>query len=113
MKNLKKNLEAIANELKALTKKVEKLTETVRRLEKTRPSAKPQAKTKQRASTTRGKKTATDQVIGIIQRAENGIDVPTLAKKTGFDEKKIRNIVFRAFKRGMIKKSGRGIYIGA
>jgi len=32
---------------------------------------------------------------------------------TGFDDKKVRNIVFRASKEGRIKKSGRGIYIGA
>ena len=56
--------------------------------------------------------TATDQILKIIKRSKNGVDVPTLKKKTGFDDKKVRNIVFRAAKEGRIKKSGRGIYVG-
>ena len=56
--------------------------------------------------------TATDQVLNIIKRSKKGVDVPTLKKKTGFDDKKVRNIVFRAAKEGRIKKSGRGIYVG-
>ncbi len=57
--------------------------------------------------------TATDQIMQIIKRSKKGVDVPTLKKKTGFDDKKVRNIVFRAAKEGRIKKSGRGIYVGA
>ena len=57
--------------------------------------------------------TATDQILGIIKRFKKGVDVTTLKKKTGFDDKKVRNIVFRASKEGKIKKSGRGIYVGA
>ena len=57
--------------------------------------------------------TATDKVLRIVKRSKKGVDVPTLKKKTGFDDKKVRNIVFRASKEGKIKKSGRGIYVGA
>jgi len=57
--------------------------------------------------------TATDQILKIIKLAKKGVDVPTLKKKTGFDDKKVRNIVFRAAKEGRIKKSGRGVYVGA
>ena len=60
-----------------------------------------------------GQTTATDQILKIIKRAKSGVDVPTLKKKTGFDDKKVRNIVFRAAKEGRIKKSGRGVYVGA
>ena len=56
--------------------------------------------------------TATDKILQIIHRSKKGVDVPTLKKKTGFDDKKVRNIVFRAAKEGRIKKSGRGIYVG-
>jgi hypothetical protein len=56
--------------------------------------------------------TATDQILRIIKRFKKGVDVPTLKDKTGFDDKKVRNIVFRASKEGKIKKSGRGIYVG-
>jgi len=34
-------------------------------------------------------------------------------KKTGFDDKKVRNILFRGLKQGKIKKAGRGIYVVA
>jgi hypothetical protein len=57
--------------------------------------------------------TSTDKVLAIIKRSKKGVDVPTLKKKTGFEDKKVRNIVFRAAKEGKIKKAGRGIYVGA
>ncbi len=57
--------------------------------------------------------TATDQILKIIKRSKKGVDVPALKEKTGFDDKKVRNIVFRAAKEGRIKKAGRGIYLGA
>jgi hypothetical protein len=56
--------------------------------------------------------TATDQILKIIKRSKKGVDVPTLKEKTGFDDKKVRNIVFRAAKEGRIIKSGRGVYVG-
>jgi hypothetical protein len=53
------------------------------------------------------------RVLKIINRSKNGIDVATLVQKTAFDEKKIRNIIYRAYKDGVIKRAGRGIYLGA
>jgi predicted transcriptional regulator of viral defense system len=40
------------------------------------------------------------------------VDVRTLKQKTGFDEKQIRNIIYKAHKQGVIERVGRGIYIG-
>jgi len=57
--------------------------------------------------------TATDQILKIITRSKKGVDVPTLIKKTGFEEKKVRNIVTRAFSQKKIKRAGRGIYVEA
>ena len=57
--------------------------------------------------------TDTDQVLNIINRSKKGVDTATLMKKTGFNEKKIRNIVFRASKQGRIKRAEKGIYVGA
>ncbi|MDY7038348.1 MAG: hypothetical protein SV375_19585 [Thermodesulfobacteriota bacterium] len=56
--------------------------------------------------------TATDQAVRIIRRSKKGVDVPTLKKKTGFQDKKIRNILNRASMQGKIKRAGRGIYVG-
>ena len=71
-------------------------------------------KSKSRSAKKEKPKPATDaeQVLGIIRRSRKGVDVPTLKKKTGIDEKKIRNIVYGAFKKGEIKRAGRGIYLG-
>jgi Mor family transcriptional regulator len=57
--------------------------------------------------------TATDQVLKIINRFKKGIDVPSLMKRTRFDERKVRNIIYRAFKSKKIKRVGRGMYAGA
>jgi hypothetical protein len=55
--------------------------------------------------------TGTDQVLKIITRSKKGVDVPTVMKKTGFEEKKVRNIVTRAFSQKKIKRVARGIYV--
>ena len=56
--------------------------------------------------------TATDQVLKIINRSKKGVDNATLMKKTGFAERKVRNIIFRANKEGKIQRANRGLYIG-
>ena len=74
---------------------------------KTAPAKKTVAKPK------RLKMTATDKVLGIIRRSKKGVNVSTIKTRTGFDDKKVRNIIFRTTKEGKIKKVGRGIYVGA
>ena len=59
------------------------------------------------------KVTATDEVLNIINRSKKGVNTATLMKKTGFNEKKVRNILNRTFKQGKIKRAEKGIYIGA
>jgi len=56
--------------------------------------------------------TDTDKVLNIIKRSKKGVDTATLVKKTGFDQKQILNIVFRAFKQGKIERAEKGIYAG-
>ena len=99
MKKLKKDLQAVNKDLKALTKKTERLVKAVGKLEKS------PAKKKGAALT------ATDQVLKIIKRSKKGVDAPTLIEKTGFEDKKIRNILFRASKQGKIKRADRGAYV--
>jgi septal ring factor EnvC (AmiA/AmiB activator) len=122
MAKLKKDLQAVSMELKALTRKTERLMRAVDKLEKAQAAAKkPKAKTRAKAKTTRrapakkkaAKLTATDQILKIIKRSKKGVDVPTLMKKTGFDDKKVRNIVSKAFSLKKIKRAGRGVYVGA
>ena len=119
-----------ADALKALTKQTQALIKAVEKFEKKKAAKKPKAKAKARAKPVKkaparkaarkivaAKKantpTATDQVLGIIKRSKKGVDVSTLMKKTGFGERTVRNILFRAGKQGKIKRAGRGVYLGA
>jgi len=146
---LKKDLQAVKRDIKALGKKLEKLLKAHVPMPKTKkvikkkvvkkakavkkapakkapakkapakkaPAKKASAKKAPAKKAVARKKapqaTATDKILKIIKRSKKGVDVPTLKKKTGFDDKKVRNIIFRASKEGKIKKSGRGIYVGA
>ena len=56
---------------------------------------------------------AVDVVLETIRHTKEGVDFSQIQAKTGFDEKKIRNIIFRLNKTGKIKRKSRGIYIAA
>ena len=51
--------------------------------------------------------------IGKINRSKKGVNSATLVKKTGFDNKKIANIVFKLRKQGRVKSVDRGVYTKA
>ena len=54
-----------------------------------------------------------DIVLDVIKRSRTGLGFAEIQAKTAFDEKKIRNIIFRLNKTGKIKRKSRGIYIAA
>ena len=118
MKSMKQNLQAVSKELKALAKKTEVLMKELNKLEKSQPATKPKtkavkARVPKKAPVKKKVKglTDTDRVLNIIKRSIKGIAVTALQKKTGFNDKKISNIVFRVFKAGKIKRVDKGIYI--
>jgi hypothetical protein len=55
--------------------------------------------------------TAFETVLQVIKSYEQGAGFEEIQEKTGFDEKKIRNIIFRLNKLGKIKRKTRGTYI--
>jgi hypothetical protein len=57
--------------------------------------------------------TAIDVVYDVIKRSRKGLGFAEIQAKTGFGDKKIRNIIFRLNKIGKIKRKSRGIYIAA
>jgi hypothetical protein len=57
--------------------------------------------------------TASGVVLEVIKEAGDGIRFSELQNQTGFNEKKLRNIVFRLNKLGKIKPKSRGIYVTA
>jgi len=76
----------------------------------TKPAAVKAPAKKWSAGKKTGKLSDTAQIINIIKRSKKGVDVAFLKQKTGFDKKKIRNAIFNAFQKGIIKRVGRGIY---
>ena len=121
----KKDLLALNKDIKALERKIEKLIREFDKGKKAKvtkkATAKPvKAKTikrlpakKAHAKKRPAKLTATDKVLRIINRSKKGVDVATLMRNTGFDNKKISNILHRTYKQGKIKRVEKGIYVGA
>ena len=54
---------------------------------------------------------AADAVLDAIKRSKQGLKFADLQSKTGYPDKKIRNIIFRLNKLGKIKRHTRGVYV--
>ena len=109
-------LKAIGKELTKLANQTEKLAAELGKAEKPEATS-VKTKTKAKAVTKKApvkaaKITDTDKLIAIINRSKKGIDTATLMKKTGFDQKKVRNILNRTYKQGKITRVEKGIYVG-
>ncbi len=122
MKNLKTNLRSVNKEIKALSKRVDKIIVAVEKLEKAKPKAvkgrpEPKAKpakkvvAKKAAAKKQVKLTAADTALRIIKRYRKGVDVPTLMEKTGFNRRKIYDIVKNLKKQDRVKSAGIGVYL--
>ena len=112
-----RDLQAIRNKLTKLANQTEKLAASLGKAKKL--AAKPvKPKTIERAVVTKkapakgAKKTDTDKVLEIINRSKKGVDTAALMKKTGFNQKKVRNMLNRTYKQGKITRAEKGIYIG-
>jgi len=130
MKAIKRELDAITKSLKALTKRAESISEKLNKMAaapatKTKEKApvktarKPAAETGKSAAGKAKKKapakaksaTASDTVLAVIKRNKKGIDTARLKAKTGFNDTKVRNVIFRLKKQGKIKAEKKGIYV--
>ena len=54
--------------------------------------------------------TASDVVLEVIRKNQEGIRFSEIQTKTGFDQKKLRNIIFRLHKLNRIRRINRGVY---
>ena len=120
MKQLRRSLNALSKDLKALTLRTEKMIKAVDKFEKGQKKTGPKRKAAAKRVSTRKVVTkkakgpsATERVLKIIMRSKKGVNTATLQKKTGYNSRKIWDIVHRAGKEGKIMKVGRGIYIKA
>ena len=121
---LKRDLQSLQREIKALGRKIEKLINEFDKDKKAnvkkKVTAKPiKAQTTKKAPAKKApakkktaKMTATDQVLKIINGSKNGVSIKTLMDKTSFNQKKVTNILQRTYKMGKIKRVGKGVYVG-
>ena len=105
MNQLEKDLQAVSKTLKQLTLKTENIAKRLDKFEK--------AKTQPKVTKKPVKVSAAATVLAIIKRSRKGVDVATLKTKTGFEGRKINNIVQRFKREGKIKSGGSGIYVKA
>lgn len=54
---------------------------------------------------------ASSVVLSVIKDSRDGADFAHIKKKTGYDDKKLRNIIFRLNKIEKIKRLERGLYV--
>jgi len=101
-----KELAKISKDLVKISRKLQELTSSINK-EKRRASKAGIPK-----SVTPGKRkiTGTKTVLEIVRNSTKGINAQTLIKKTGFEDKTIRNIIFKALKGGKIERVGWGVY---
>ena len=114
MSHLKKDLKAVGMDLKRLTQKTDKMIKQFEKLEKAQAAKKPKAKAIKKAVAKKPSKlSASGTVLAIIKRSRKGVDAAALKKKTGFEDKKIRDITYRLRKQGKIKRDRKGLYVKA
>ena len=123
MKELDKFLKVLSDGMRTLAQGVEGLAEKVDELantqswptgpapkKTTRESSK---KTPKPTSNSASQITASDAVLAVIKRSKKGVNVATLKQKTGFDDKKIHNTIYKLKKQGLVKSVSKGVYIKA
>jgi len=109
MKDLKKSLEKIASDLNKAAKQVENLAGKLEAKAKPVKKAVGKKVSKQVAK----QPTAADTVYKVIARLKKGANMATIKQKTGYDSKKIHNLVYKLKKQDKIKSEAKGVYVKA
>jgi len=65
------------------------------------------------ASTRKTEMTSMDKALEVIKRFRKGVGFADIQARTGFEDKKLRNIIYRLHKMGKIVRKSRGLYIAA
>ncbi len=68
---------------------------------------------KSRASGGRTAMTSSDEALEVIKRFKQGVGFANIQARTGFGDKKLRNIIYRLHKMGKIVRKSRGLYIAS
>lgn len=117
MKEVKKDLQALTRRLKALARDTERLAKKLDTLQKAQAAKKPKVKRRARPAKKKVTKkrapklSASETVLNIIKKSSKGVDTTTLRKKSGFQGRKVRDILYRLKKQRKIRSPRKGVYI--
>lgn len=89
---------------------IDRLNDRLDRLEKLIKALPPRNRRTTAKSNGTSPKSATETVLGLIKRSKNGIGIADVREQTGYDDKKLRNIIFRLNKMEKIMRVSRGKY---
>ena len=64
-------------------------------------------------SASRSAATSSDMALEVIKRFKKGVGFSEIQERTGFGEKKLRNIIYRLHKMKKVARKSRGIYIAS
>jgi hypothetical protein len=108
-------LSELSYETKELMVRVDKLDKAQavtasKRKAAIKAASKKKAPLQKTAGRKRAALTPADTVLKVVRRYKKGVGIATLKAKTGFSDKQIRNIVYRATRQGKLRRVGRGIY---
>lgn len=92
----KKDINRLAGKIESLEKSIQKIAA----VQKSGPAS-------QRT------KSASDVVLNVVKNINGGASFSDIKAGTDFDDKKLRNIIYRLNKQGKIKRKKRGTYIAA
>ena len=127
MKEIQSLLKILSDGLKTIVQVIEAISEQVDQIAELKTAEKPKSKT--RAAAAPKKKparktvakapkkkdakapTAAEMVYKVISSSKKGVDTSTLMKMTGYDRKKIANMVYRLNKQDKIKTVQKGVYV--
>ena len=129
MKEIQTLLNIVSDGLKMIAQGVAAISDKIDEIAKSQTAGEPKSKTTRPVSSkkkaagrpavrTPQKKaaaapTAAETVHKIISRSKKGADMATLMKKTGYDRKKVANIIYKLGKQGKIKSIDKGVYMKA
>ncbi len=121
MKSMAQGIEVLAKKLETITKS--SVDVTPKKKAKAKPVRKAPAKSSKQEAVQKAPKkavskkskppTAADTVLGVIDRSKKGVNTATLMEKTGYDQKKIANLVYKLKNQGKIKSVNKGVYLKA
>jgi hypothetical protein len=89
---------------------IDRLSERLDRLEKLIRASAPRGQRGVAKSCHVSPASATDIVLNLIKSSHDGIGVNKIREETGYDDKKLRNIIYRLNQMGKIRRVSRGHY---